>query len=435
MKLVAGEPASLDFALQKGMVRWNDLSGYQMGKLLPERKGRALFADCLSHCHGVGFLNVTRSDEAGWRRIFDRMRENMKYIAHYTDQESADIASYASTVFGLDSEPRSPAELPGYEEVRRGEFSDAAMKIVYVEYELPGACRVPWSAAPDNDGKIWIPCYGIANRIARLDPNTGEVQEFRAPHPGTAGIHSAVPAPDGTVWFSEQGANKLGKWDPRTQAITEYQAVYAPGKEGLNEGGNKHTVRIDPKGSVWASGFPLTRFHPQTGKFTYFSGVARSYSIDFDPEDNVWFTAIDEGKIGKVDAKTDQVTKWATPTPHSEPKRIQVDSEGVVWFGEFKGGKIGRFDPKTETFKEYPLPGPAPTPYALGLDKNNGIWYCSQDMDVIGRLDLKTGHVTEYPFPYSGIGMREFFLDSEGRVWWGSPANSKVGYIILPTGS
>ena len=48
----------------------------------------------------------------------------MKYIAHYTDQESADIASYASTVFGLDSEPRSPADLPGYEEVRRGEFSD-----------------------------------------------------------------------------------------------------------------------------------------------------------------------------------------------------------------------------------------------------------------------------------------------------------------------
>jgi len=39
MKLNAGESSSLDFALEKGMVRWSDLSVYQGKKLLP--KGRA----------------------------------------------------------------------------------------------------------------------------------------------------------------------------------------------------------------------------------------------------------------------------------------------------------------------------------------------------------------------------------------------------------
>jgi len=47
-----------------------------------------------------------------------------------------------------------------------------------------------------------------------------------------------------------------------------------------------------------------------------------------------------------------QVTKWAPPTAHSWPRRIEIDTDGTIWFAEYRGGKIGRFDPKTETFKE-----------------------------------------------------------------------------------
>ena len=34
------------------------------------------------------------------------------------------------------------------------------MKIVYVDYEMPGPDRMPFSAAPDKDGKMWIPEFG-----------------------------------------------------------------------------------------------------------------------------------------------------------------------------------------------------------------------------------------------------------------------------------
>ena len=108
----------------------------------------------------------------------------------------------------------------------------------------------------------------MANKITRLDPKTGEMKDFPIPFTGTAGVHSAVPAPDGSVWLAEQGSNKLGRWDPVTQKITEYQDAYLPGKEGIEDGGSKHTVRIDPSGKVWASGVPLTRFDPETEKFT-----------------------------------------------------------------------------------------------------------------------------------------------------------------------
>jgi streptogramin lyase len=88
------------------------------------------------------------------------------------------------------------------------------MKIVYVEYDLPGPNRMPWSAHPDKDGTFWIPYYGRANKIGHLDPVTGEVREYPVPNLGTAAIHSAVPAADGSVWLTEQGSNKLGRWTP-----------------------------------------------------------------------------------------------------------------------------------------------------------------------------------------------------------------------------
>ena len=434
--VAAGKPTSHDFVLPQGMVRWSDLTVYQGKKLLPEGKGKeVLFGQCYI-CHGFqSRMAATRRNEEGWLRAVNFMRESMhpRLASSLNDQDAAEITAYLNATFGVDSElPRSPAELPGYKETVRT-FSDEAMKIVYVDYELPGPNRMPFSGTPDKDGKIWIPEFGRANRIARLDPGTGEMQEFVTPHQGTAGIHAAYPGPDGTVWFTQQASNKLGKWDPATGKITEYQDTYLPGKEGIEAGGSKHTVRVDSQGQVWSSGFPLTRFDPKTGKFTRFEDV-RAYDVNPDREGNIWFTSYQTSKIGKGDAKTGKVTQWDLPTK-GNPRRIVFDSQGIAWVGEFTSGKIARFDPKTETFKEYDLPGPRATPYAMGIDAKDNVWYSSHDLDVVGRLDPQTGKVTEYPIPYPENYMKEFFLDSQGRMWFGSPPNNKVGYFVLPDGN
>ena len=435
---VEAQPVSLDFGLQKGAVQWTDLSNYQARELLPAGKGKPLLVTRCFACHGIQTrMAARRQDQASWWRDVDYMRDSMRYFLRdqINDEAAAELATYLTDNFGLDSTaPHSPAEMPAWEKVKRGEFSDEAMKIVYVDYDLPGPNRMPWSAAPDKDGNHWIPYYGRANQVGRLDPKTGLVQEFRAPYPDTAAIHSAVMGPDGTVWFSEQGSNRLGHLDPRTREVGEYQAPLKPGIG--TERGSKHTVRVDPSGTVWATGSPLSKFDPRTEKFTEITEVPSSYGITLDKEGNVWFTEFTEtGKIGKVDPKTLKVTKYTPPTPNARPRRIQIDTDGSVVFAEFGSGKIARFDPKTETFKEYPLPGPAPTPYALGIDRSGNIWYSSEATDIVGRLNPRTGEVIEYPFPYSENSMREFHLDAEGRMWFGTPPNNKVGYFVLAPGS
>jgi virginiamycin B lyase len=438
VSLSAGQNSFYDFSLAQAMVRWSDLSQYQGEVLFPEAKGKDLLVGRCFACHGFqSRMASVRRDEDGWRDRVAYMRDSMHFFlgavgGSFGDKDAALTASYINSLFGDQSVlPKSPAEMPKYKELVRS-FDDDALKIVYVEYEMPGPSRMPWSAFPDKDGNYWIPYYGNTNKIGRLDPKTGEVQEYAVPNRGTAAIHSAVPAPDGSVWLTEQGSNKLGHWDPLTRSITEYQDLYEAGKEGTVAGGSKHTLRIDAQGRIWATGGPLTMFNPKTQKFTQIAEIPSAYGLALDKDGNCWFAEyVPNGKIGKVDGKTLKVTKWQPPTADARPRRIQIAADGTVWFAEFQAGKIGRFDPQTETFMEYNLPGPETTPYALEIAKNGTVWYSSEHLDVVGNLDPKSGHVTEYPFPQAENTMREFYLDGQGRMWFGTPANNKVGYFYL----
>ncbi len=429
LTLTADQKTSHDFALAKGIVRWADISLYQGEKLLPDGPGKApffRFAACTA-CHGFQsrMASVSR-DLDGWKDRIHFMRDAMGFFlnapySRFTDQDAEQVAQFLNSSFGPDSTlPKSVADMPGYKDTVRS-FSSQAMNIVYVEYDLPGPNRMPWSAAPDKEGNFWLPYYGDANKIGRLNPNTAEVKEWQVPNVGTAAIHSAVADSNGVVWFTEQASNKLGKWDPKTQQITEYQDT-----------AGKHTVRIAPNGEVWFTG-GFGKFDPETSKFTHYPEVQGAYGIAIDQQGNPWFAEfMPDGQIGRVDVKTGKVQKWSPPSKGGRPRRLQIDSDGTVWFAEFSGGRLAHFDPKTEQFKEYTLPGPEATPYALSIDKDHNIWYASEWMDVVGRLDPKTGQVLEYPFPQSENAMREFFYDSSsGRTWFGTPPNNKVGYFYL----
>ncbi len=232
--LTATQKASFDWALQTGPVRWSDLSFYEGDNLLPDGKGKRLIEQNCLECHSFQTkMAAVKRDQEGWTQAVSFMREAMHYrLSRLTDDDAAIIASYLNAAFGTDSKmPQNVADIPEYKRFAHGPFADEAMKIVYVSYEMPGPTRMPFSAAPDKDGNVWIPYFSLADSIGKLDPKTGEVQEFHVPAQGTAQIHSAVAAPDGTVWLEEQATNRVGRWDPKTQQITEYQDSYIPGKD------------------------------------------------------------------------------------------------------------------------------------------------------------------------------------------------------------
>jgi virginiamycin B lyase len=428
---------SFDFSLQKGTVRWSDISIYQGMQLLPKGEGHdELFGSCfVCHAFQTRMASATR-DEEGWRDRVQYMRDTMDLGPRFSDARADKIVKYLTATFGPDStKPKSPADMPDYQKLVRP-FSEQAMNIVYVEYDVtsPDAKGLPWSAAPDKEGNLWMPYYGNGNKVGRLNPKTGEVKFYSLPpEVPSAGVHSAIPVPDGTVWFTEFFLNKIAHLDPKSGQITEYQDESGTGRSGGEEGGggSKHTIRMDPQGTLWMSGGPFSSFDPETKKFMDYKEVPSTYGVIVDTQGNKWFAVYsnENGAIGRVDAKTGKISQW--PTKIGGAQRLQVDSSGMVWFSNRRGDILGRFDPKTETFKSFPLPGPSPSSYALGIDQKNNIWFDSTNQDTINRLDPQTGQVTEYPIPHSEGLYREFFLDPQGRMWYATPTNNRVGYFYL----
>ncbi len=448
VQVADAQPVSLDFAMQKRKVLWSQLTKYQAGKLLPDGPGKDVLLGQCMNCHGFGKIGQFRTDYDGWMAAIDRMRQQAG--ANVKPEVADQVAKYLASVLGPDgSLPASPSDLPAYQEIKQEHdyFSDEALNLVYVDYELTRDPKDrPGAAHEDKQGNIWAEARG---GLIRLNDKTGEVKVWRLPD-ANAFIHEALPTDDGSVWITEEAKSVMARFNPKTETFDEFPNNYkgpypaqhepnAPWPQFANDPGfqngspRMHTAAIDHQGNIWVSGRPLQKLDVKTGKYTNFPEAPDTYGIDVDHQGNVWFAEYnsrDYFKIGMVDPRTNQVKKWSTPD-NGRPRRLKVAPDGTIWFAAYFNGYIARFDPKTEKFTTYKLPGPMPTPYGLEVDHTGNVWYTSMYTDVTGHIDVKTGKIVEYPSPYGERGDRDLDEDAEGRIWYGAQPYFKVGYFYV----
>src|SRR5262245_64043252 len=100
-----------------------------------------------------------------------------------------------------------------------------------------------------------------------------------------------------------------------------------------------------------------------------------------------------KGHIGKIDAKSGQVTWFPLPTSNARARRMNIDDQDRILFTEYRGNKVALFDTKTEKLTEWPLP-PHTYPYRAAMDKNGEIWTGGMHTDRAVRLDPKIGRAS-----------------------------------------
>ncbi len=106
----------------------------------------------------------------------------------------------------------------------------------------PGESTIPYGLRVAPDGTVWATQLR-GGHLVRLDPETGEVRQWKMPSPH-AGPRRPDVAPDGTVWIPEYSAGKLARFDPVTESFQEWDL---PVPEAL-----PYVVRVDQSnGRVW----------------------------------------------------------------------------------------------------------------------------------------------------------------------------------------
>ncbi|HEY5066979.1 MAG TPA: carboxypeptidase regulatory-like domain-containing protein [Xanthobacteraceae bacterium] len=311
--------------------------------------------------------------------------------------------------------------------------------VIITEYDLPRQGAQPHDVVMDAGGTVWYSDFSH-QMLGELDPATGKVTDHPIPtlRPDEPKGSLALEFdPQGNLWLSMMYQGGILRFDPKTKEIR----VYPVPKEWLGPTTQESMVspqHDDADGKVWTNNQDthlVYRVDVASGKYEDLgqavdkNGVhINAYGMPTDAQNDAYQLNFGGTTIGRMDAKTKQVTIWKTPLPFSRPRRGRVDSDNILWFAEYGANGIGRFDPKTGAIKEWQLPTHWDEPYDVVKAKDGEIWTASMLTDRVARLDPKTDSITEYQLPRS-TNIRRVFIDDRAPrpvLWVGSNHGASI---------
>jgi streptogramin lyase len=186
--------------------------------------------------------------------------------------------------------------------------------------KIGGMALYPHTLRIDPNGIVWFSIQ-MSNQMGRFDPKTGKTNIIELPTK-MARKDERTPAPygvdispvDGSIWYTKLWANMIGRIDPVTFAVQEWEPpVIGPRR-----------ARFDKDGGLWIPGYG-------------------------------------DGKIARLDTKTMKYETYQLPALAPEeveaPYALAVDPKTQdVWVSANQSDRMFRFVPKTKKFTAYPLP-------------------------------------------------------------------------------
>ena len=332
---------------------------------LPDEQGKELAAANCNGCHTLLSRVGAGYTPEGWTTVL-RMMVNQGTLLPADQVEP--LKAYLIKSFPEKGKP------PGV-------VIEGPAEVSFKEWQAPTPGSRPHDPLAAQDGSLWYTGQ-LANVLGRLDPATGKITEFplKTPHSGPHGLQEDR---DGNIWYTGNTGSLIGKLEPKTGAVTEYNTP---------ESGDPHTLIFDNSGILW-------------------------------------FTMQNLNRIGRLDPKTGEIKLLTPPTANSRPYGMALNSKGIVFFVEFGTNKVGSVDPKTMEFREYPLPDAASRPRRITITSDDIIWYSDYSRGYLGRLNPASGKVTEWQSP-SGPKSEPYGISAINDIIWYSESGSTPNTVV-----
>lgn len=218
-----------------------------------------------------------------------------------------------------------------------------------------GEGAAPHGVIVGPDGAPWITDGGL-NAIVRVDPRTDRVQRFPLPTSrGRANLNTATFDGRGVLWFTGQNG-VYGRLDPATGKMDVFDAPHGRGPYG---------ICTTPDGSVFyasLAGSYVGRIDTASGAVAVLApptarqGARRVWA---DSKGRIWVSEWNAGQLGMYDPATGRWREWRLPGDNPLPYAVYVDDQDGVWLSDFGGNALVRFDPGPQTFDVVKLPSAA----------------------------------------------------------------------------
>src|SRR6266850_2007377 len=278
------------------------------------------------------------------------------------------------------------------------------LKVTIREWDVPTKGAHPHDPAVGADGTLWF-TEQLQNKLGRVDPKTGAFQEY-ALKIEDSGPHGLVADSSGNIWFTGNAKGYIGKLDPRTGAVAAYKMPDAKADD-------PHTAVFDSRGILWFTvqvGNMVGRLDPQTGKIDLKkmqTADARPYGIVINSKGIPFFCEFGTNKLAKIDPQ----------------------SMAIV---EYKSGNLGRLDPASGAVKMWPSPGGANSgPYGIAITPDGLVWYSESGVkpNTLIQFNPKTEQFARAAIPSGGGTVRHMVATADGRVYIACSGVNKVGVV------
>jgi virginiamycin B lyase len=442
--VVAEKTTNVDLKLDKTKNLAGQLTNAEWMMSFPgTEEQKAFLLNCTS-CHTMERIARSTHNVDEWMQVVSRMMgygavsQPVKPQPMLDRSRAGNPEQYRQAAEYLATINLSAVDKWAYELKTLPRPTGRATHAIVTEYSVGRNTTEPHDVLVAKDGTIWYSDFG-EQFISKFDPKTLKLTEypiktFKPDAP--VGLLSLEPDKEGKLWFDTMYQGSLGNLDPKTGEIAYYPL--APQFNDVRVQLNFVGLRHDVDGKVWTKSVgtqDIFRLDLASGNWEKLHPTDSLppgrhygiYQVISDSHNNLWLAEFDDGHLGKIDAKTLQVTWYTPPTLHSRMRRLEIDDQDRITIAEYRGNKVAVFDPKTEQFTEYSLP-PYTFPYRAQFDKNGELWTSTMSTDRVVRLDPKTGTSVEYLMP-GDTNMRTVALDNSTKpvtFWVGGNHNHSL---------
>src|SRR5688572_29744954 len=311
---------------------------------LPDGPGKQLVETVCTQCHN---LNQIRNSSGYTKEHWAELISNMADLSGSPKQRD-EIVNYLATNFPP-NDRRKAVQVKG------------DLKINIQEWKVPTLGQRSRDPVETADGMIWW-AGQFGNVVGRLNPRTGEMKEI--PLPPGARPHSITPDAQGNIWYTGNANGTIGRIEGKTHEIKVYPMPDPMAKD-------PHTAEFTADGTLMFSlqnSQMIGRLIPATGevKLIKLSAPEKNpYGVKIDRAGIAWISCAESNCILRVDPKTMELREFKLPEG-SSARRLAFTSDGMLWYGNEGLGTVGRLDTKTGATKEWPSPnGKASVPYGF----------------------------------------------------------------------
>jgi virginiamycin B lyase len=194
------------------------------------------------------------------------------------------------------------------------------------------------------NGTIW---ETAGNQVRMLNTATKEFKFFDTPSylatQTPNGAYGITVAGDGSVWWAEDMADRMSRIDPATGKVEEYKIPF----DGLAYPRRmSHDARGDLWVGLWNAGL-LMKVDYETKQMTFFAPpteTSGTYSVTVDRKNNlIWVSEQMADKIARYNPKTGEWVEFPLPDSESDPRRLEIDPNNPnrVWWSGNLSARMG----------------------------------------------------------------------------------------------